>query len=270
MRRLNVRATQVDECLRSLMFAMDNRPTFPHGEELLLQLTKDDAAALGKLDSRIEFALIYDRCETDHDGSVSRLHWPDAGKVWKYILFCSDLVPAVPFSLDKLPLSRSYAGQTQAIEIAAEDETVIRPLLTAAARPEIMADVAGPRAMLQTIRNRDRIVRVESIRTTRVTEHARRIGDPWLGNALKVLYDHRCQVCTHDFKPRWGVPHADTRFLIQPETGGQLVSDNLVVICPNHNAIIGAAHGEFDRESLSFTFPNGLREKLLLRDHLIA
>ncbi len=254
----------------SRLFAMDSRPTFPPGEELLLQLVKDDASAMGKLDGRIEFALVYDRSEIDHDGSISRLHWPNAEKVWKYILICSDVVAAIPFSLEKLPLGRSYAGQTQAIEIADEDESLIRPFLMGAARPEAMVDVAGPRAVLQTIRNHDRIVRVEPIRTTRVAEHTRRIGDPWLGNALKVLYDHRCQVCTHDFKPRWGVAYADTRFLNHPDTGGELVSDNLVVLCPNHNAIIGAANGAFERDSLSFRFPNGLREKLLLRDHLIA
>ena len=270
MRRLNVRATQIDECIRSLLFAMDHKPAFGKGEELLLQLVKQDAAALGKLDSRIEYALVYDRFEIDHDGSIARRYWPNAGKVWKYIVICSDIVPAIPFSLDNLPLSRSYAGQTQALKIDRKDEALVRPFLAAAARPELMADVAGPRAMLETIRNHDRLVRIEPVRTTRVAEHSRRIGDPWLGNALKVLYDHRCQVCTHDFKPRWGVAYADTRFIVRPDKGGTLVSENLVVVCPNHDAIIDAAGGEFDRTSLSFAFPNGLREKLLLRDHLIA
>src|SRR3712207_7396229 len=61
-------------------------------------------------------------------------------------------------------------------------------------------------------------------------------SDPWLGDALKVLYDHRCQVCTHDFKPRYGVPYADTRFLQPLTDGGEPVSKNVVVVCPNHNA----------------------------------
>jgi hypothetical protein len=73
-----------------------------------------------------------------------------------------------------------------------------------------------------------------------------------------------------DVKPRYGVPYADTRFLKALDKGGAPVSRNVVVLCPNHDAIIGAANPAFDESPLAFTFPNGLVEKLALRDHLIG
>ena len=76
-------------------------------------------------------------------------------------------------------------------------------------------------------------------------------------------------MCTNDFKPRYGVPYADTRFLTATDGPGQLTSKNIVVVCPNHRAIIGAAAAEFDQSSMAFTYPNGLVERLLLRDHLL-
>jgi hypothetical protein len=98
MRRLNVQFSQIEECIRTSMFAVDMLPVYPplrQGEELLLQLVKADATALGKLDSRIEFTLIYDRNVSDATGAISREHWPNAGKTWKHILFCSETPDSV-------------------------------------------------------------------------------------------------------------------------------------------------------------------------------
>ena len=60
MRRMNVRSSQIEECIRTSLFAVDELPrTHPlvHGELLLLQLAKDDARREGKLSSRVEYAL---------------------------------------------------------------------------------------------------------------------------------------------------------------------------------------------------------------------
>lgn len=272
MRRLNVRFSQIEECIRTSLFALDFLPRNPplqKGELLLLQLVKEDAEAQGKLDSRIEFALIFDSVELDRDGSISRSHWPNAGKEWKYIIRASETVPTAPFSLKKLSLSQSYAGHGNAVYIEPTDEERIRPYLTTVIGAQKLPEVTGIRELLQTIKNHDLVALLAPARRTRVSEHERRLADPWLGDALKVLYDHRCQVCTHTFRPRYGVPYADTRFIQPIAEGGEAVSRNVVVVCPNHNAIIGAARAMFDTSSLAFSFPNGLREPLMLRDHLL-
>lgn len=272
MRRLNVRFSQIEECIRTSLFALDALPRNPPigpGELLLLQLTKDDAAAMGKLDSRIEFALVFDRVELDPDGSISRRHWPKAGKTWKYIIHASTTVTTAPFSLERLKLSKDYGGQGNAVFIQPADEERIRPYVTTFTGMQQLPSLMNVHQLLQTIRNHDLVARLAPIRRNRVSEHQRRLSDPWLGDALKLLYDHHCQICTHDFKPRYGIPYADTRFLRSPKEAGDVVSSNVVVICPNHNAIIGTARATFDRNTLSFTFPNGLQERLMLRDHLL-
>jgi hypothetical protein len=273
MRRLNVQFTQIEECIRTSLFAADALPKNPPleaGEILLLQLVKTDAAHLGKLDSRIEFALVFERAEPDPTGAISLKHWPAAGKSWKYVFHCSRTIPTAPFSLENLSLSRDYGGQTQAIHIAPADELRIRPFIQGTLEARELSYVTNPRTLLQTIRNYDQVARLGPVQTSRVAEYQRRINDPWLGDALKVLYDHRCQVCTHDFRPRWGQAYADTRFVLPLNRGGEPVSSNIVVVCPNHDAIIDAASGVFDREQLAYRFPNGLVERIMLRDHLIA
>lgn len=273
MRRLNVRFTQIEECIRTSMFALDALPRNPplaRGEELLLQLVKEDAQTHGVLDQRIQFALIFDRWQPDPTGAISREHWPRAGKTWKYILFCSDTIPCIPFSLERLGLSTDYAGQGNAVYVAPSDAARIRPYLKGGSGPGKLLEVASVDALLSAIRNYDRVVTEGPGRAARVREHTRRLQDPWLGDALKALYDHRCQICLHDFRPRYGVPFADTRFIQPLERGGEPVSRNTVVMCPNHDAIIGAARAEFEPRILAYRFPNGLVEKLTLRDHLLA
>ena len=115
MRRLNVRPAQIDECIQKSMFAFSVRPHNPElqvGELLLLQLVKTEAARLGKLHSRIDFGLVFDHIEPDHDGTISRLHWPRENRTWPWVVYGSATVPTVPFSLEDLDLSMDYDGQT--------------------------------------------------------------------------------------------------------------------------------------------------------------
>ena len=121
--RLNVKLTQIQECVRSRKFAAARRPRSPEiqkGDILLLQLGLTDARRIGKENARIEFALIFDRYEEDYTGEISMHYWPDAGRTWQWIMHCSDIIPTLPFSLERLSLSQSYAGQTNSLRIFGE------------------------------------------------------------------------------------------------------------------------------------------------------
>ena len=206
LRRLNVRFTQIEECIRLSLFAVDMLPKNPplhDREELLLQLVREDAAGLGKLDSRIEFALIFDHVKEDPTGQISREHWPNAGKTWKYILHCSETVPTIPFSLEKLELSKEYGGQTNPYYIEPEDAARIAPYLKGKAQPTELLGLAGVTGLLSAIRNYDTVIRLAPVRTSRVQEHERRLSDSWLGDVLKLLYEHRCQVCVRGSSIHW-------------------------------------------------------------------
>ena len=302
MRRLNVRLAQIEECIRSSMFALDVRPADPAlepGELLLLQLVKQDAIQSEKLRTRIDFALVFDRIEPDIDGSVSRHHWPNEGRSWKWIVYGLMTVPAIPFSLEDLNLSRTYVGQDNARLINPVDEARIRPFiqwaLAETPRPELQIVPAGRisdefdrRRILEAVRNHDRIAVVRSDRTravaeqptsylathdhevefaTLLVEETRYRRNPALADTLKSYYRYRCQVCGHDFEPRYGHAIAEGHHIQYLSQGGPDVSQNIVVLCPNHHRVVHAAHAEFNRRELSYDFPNGLRERLVLPDH---
>jgi hypothetical protein len=272
MRRMNVQFAQIEECIRTALFAVDALPRNPSlepGEPLLLQLVKSDATRIGKEKSRVEFALLFDRAVEDRTGERSRTHWPRAGKVWRYILECRETIPTIPFSLEDLGLSRDYGGQANPQYIQPSDAQLIAPYLKGIAPAAELPAVAGVLGLLAAIRNYDTIAKLEPQRLSHVREHDRVLRDPWLSDALKGLYDHKCQICTRDFKPRYGIAYANTRFLTRLETSRRVSSKNLVVVCPNHDAILGATQASYDAKMMAFSYPNGLVERVMLRDHLL-
>jgi len=82
MYRLNVGAEQIEECIKTGMFALTFRPQIEVGEILLLQLKKNDWKLLGAKGGRIQHALVFQRVEYDQEGNISKEHWPNGGKVW--------------------------------------------------------------------------------------------------------------------------------------------------------------------------------------------
>src|SRR4030042_1000742 len=268
MQRLNVRQSQVRECIEKSLFAIDQTPHFHKGEILLLQLVKNEATSLHKLQARIEFALVYDHSEVDHTGEISRQHWPQAGKTWKYILVCSDTIPTIPFSLEDLPLSNNYAGQTNPLAITQEDEAVISAYVWGRLTGYELRDPFGPSLVKETLGNYDVITHPEKPKKIIVPEHEEFFRDPLLSESLKSIYDHRCQVCGMNFRIKYEEPFAAPHHIDSLSSGGLDVSKNIIVTCPNHHRIIHKTHAEFDHDKLLYKYPNGLEERLVLADHL--
>ena len=267
MQRLNVKQAQIKECIERSLFAVDTVPRFTKGEILLLQLVKQEAILTGKLHSRIEFALVYDHYEVDHTGEISHRHWPSAGKTWKYILFCSKTIPTIPFSLEDLPLSTDYGGQTNPRAIRPDDELMTQPYVWGEMSGYDLRDEFGPGLVKETIVNYDVIVQKEKPRKIIILEHEEYYRDPLLAESLKSIYDHRYQVCGMNFKINYNEPFAETHHIHSLSKGGLDISKNIIVICPNHHRIIHKTDAKFDRSKLLYKYPNGLEERLLLADH---
>ncbi|MCO5178141.1 MAG: HNH endonuclease [Thermomicrobiales bacterium] len=303
MRRLNVRLAQIDQCIRSSMFALSVRPTNPElepGELLLLQLVKQEATLHEKLRSRIDFALVFDRLERDYNGTISRQYWPNEGRTWNWIVYGNMTVPTIPFSLENLQLSRRYDGQDNARRIDPIDEARILPFiqwsLAEQPHPELqivppatVSDTFQRAEILAALRNHDRIVETRQrahvglaeeapLYSTNdgsedsfirfLTEETRYRRNPALADTLKSYYHYRCQVCGHDFEPRYGQSLAEGHHIQYLSAGGPDVSPNIIVLCPNHHRIIHATNARFDSQNLAYHYPNGLRERLILPDHL--
>ncbi len=253
-----------------------------------------------KLRTRVDFALVFDRIERDIDGTISRFHWPNEGRTWDWIVYGSMTVPTVPFSLEDLGLSRRYDGQDNARRIDPVDEVRIQPFiqwsLAESPRPELQIIPAGriseqfDRArILAAVRNHDRIALVRDERLHSIAEpvppydHSLASGgdlapllaeelryrrNPSLADTLKSYYHYRCQVCGHDFEPRYGQSIAESHHIQYLSQGGPDVSPNIVVLCPNHHRVIHMTNARFDHDRLAYDYPNGLRERLILPDHL--
>jgi hypothetical protein len=303
MRRLNVRLAQIDECIRHSMFALNSRPANPElapGELLLLQLVKQEALREGKMRSRIDFALEFDRLELDLNGTISRAYWPNEGRTWKWIVYGRMTVPTIPFSLEDLGLSRSYDGQDNARLLSREDEARVRPFiqwsLAQMPRPDLQVVPAthvsnefGRKKVLDAIYNHDRIAIAQNLHLTELAleenepyvvegmsteplsrflvEEMRYRRNPALADTLKSYYRHRCQVCGNDFEPRYGEALSESHHIQYLSQGGLDISGNVAVLCPNHHRIIHATNAQFNRHELAYDYPNGLRERLLLPDH---
>lgn len=280
MRRLNVRPAQIDECIQKSMFAFSVKPQNPElqpGELLLLQLVKDEAVRLGKLHSRINFALVFDRIERDYDGTISRLHWPKENLTWKWIVFSSATIPTVPFSLEDLDLSMDYGGQTNPRYIQPRDERLIKPYiqwsLAEMPKPDLqlvpasqIAQKFGKQRTLSAIYNHDRIAILHPV-SKRMVQVEEFVRNQFLADSLKSYYENCCQVCGQDFLPEYGVSFSETHHIQYLSREGPDVSGNIVVLCPNHHRIVHATDARFNRQNLTYEYPNGLREPLIRTDH---
>jgi hypothetical protein len=281
--RLNVKEAQITECIRSKKFAFLNKPRNPEiqrGDMLLLQLVEADARRLSKSKARIEFALVFDHYEEDYDGSISRYFWPNAGRTWRWVLHCSDIIPTIPFSLSSIDLHNEYSGQANPRLISLQDALKITPYLM---RYQAIDDIGtnvhrvleesqGERQykLWASIRNTDRIVEQhpDKIEWRVISEHKEIKRNPELPCLLKELYDFKCQICKWDFKRDYGTPYSETHHMIWLSRGGIDHSNNLVVVCPNHHRIIHETQAFFDRIKKAFVYPNGFSETLQLIDHL--
>lgn len=86
--------------------------------------------------------------------------------------------------------------------------------------------------------------------------------------SLKKLYNNRCQICGCSCGEEYGVSVIQAHHIELFSETHNNDSDNIMIVCPNHHAIIHSANPVFDRSRLCLTFPNGFVEKLSLNYHL--
>jgi hypothetical protein len=85
---------------------------------------------------------------------------------------------------------------------------------------------------------------------------------------LRETYAGRCQVCEFDPRIRYAQEICHVHHVVWLSRGGDNDRSNLVVLCPNHHAIVHRDDAPFDYGSLAFSFANGSVEALRLNLHL--
>ena len=104
---------------------------------------------------------------------------------------------------------------------------------------------------------------VLSTGTRKIRRLSRSIGD-----SLKQLYDCRCQICGQKIGEPYGsrlihAHHID--YFIRSLNND---ADNILIVCPNHHAVIHDRNPEFIRADKIYRYPNGYTEGLKLNKHL--
>lgn len=91
--------------------------------------------------------------------------------------------------------------------------------------------------------------------------------DKAIGENLKLLYDHRCQICGENFGDRYETTIAESHHIKPFINSLNNDSDNILIICPNHHRTIHKINPIFNVSTLCFLYPNGFKESLRLNKH---
>ncbi len=85
---------------------------------------------------------------------------------------------------------------------------------------------------------------------------------------LKELYDFRCQITGVNFSQSHAISVVEAHHIDYFTKSFNNNSDNILIISPNYHRLIHKLNPVFDKQNLSFVFPNGLTEKIKINLHL--
>jgi len=89
-----------------------------------------------------------------------------------------------------------------------------------------------------------------------------------IGDNLKLLYNYRCQICGKNIGEEYESQIVEAHHIDYFVHSLNNDSDNQLIVCPNHHSIIHDVNPVFDRKRLIYLFPNGMKEGLILIQHL--
>jgi hypothetical protein len=104
---------------------------------------------------------------------------------------------------------------------------------------------------------------IKKIKTVKIRKLDKTIGDN-----LKIIYDHKCQICGLFIGEAYDTIVIHTHHIEYFSLSLNNNADNIMVVCPNHHSLIHATNPVFDRKSKVFKYPNGYIEGLKLNLHL--
>ena len=169
--------------------------------------------------------------------------------------------PAIKTVVDMAEHLRKFSFEELTELVVALIENAIDPYQTDAANE---SDAIGPEEAEEAFNKADPTSRI----IIKTAEHKVRHYDTRIIASLKKLYNNRCQICGCTCGEEYGVRVAQAHHIEFFSETQNNDSDNIMIVCPNHHAIIHAAKPEFFRDKLSYIFPNGAEETLALNYHL--
>lgn len=92
--------------------------------------------------------------------------------------------------------------------------------------------------------------------------------DRSIGDTLKQFYNYRCQMTGERVGDNYGALVVEAHHIDPFTQSLNNDSSNIIIISPSYHRIIHAAKPIWNKETLSFTFQNGLTEKVKFNKHL--
>jgi 5-methylcytosine-specific restriction enzyme A len=92
--------------------------------------------------------------------------------------------------------------------------------------------------------------------------------DKSICESLKYIYQYRCQITGEQIGDIYGGNVVEAHHVEYFTKSLNNDSSNIIILSPNFHRIIHKTNPFFDRDSLSFIFENGIKEKLRLNLHL--
>ena len=92
--------------------------------------------------------------------------------------------------------------------------------------------------------------------------------DRSIGDALKLLYDYRCQMTGEKVGDEYNALVVEAHHIIPFTESMNNDTSNIIILSPSYHRIIHKAKPEFNRVELQFEFPNGLKERVKINKHL--
>lgn len=89
-----------------------------------------------------------------------------------------------------------------------------------------------------------------------------------IGDSLKAVYGYRCQICGEYIGERYDSNVIQAHHIDYFTHSMNNDSSNIMIVCPNHHAIIHDRNPIFYRDQKIFLYPNGLEEGLKINYHL--
>lgn len=92
--------------------------------------------------------------------------------------------------------------------------------------------------------------------------------DRSIGDSLKRLYKYRCQMTGERIGEAYGSFVVEAHHIVPFTSSLNNDTSNIIVLSPSYHRIIHKTYPTWDKTTLSFHFPNGLTEKIMLNKHL--
>jgi hypothetical protein len=115
----------------------------------------------------------------------------------------------------------------------------------------------------QILQTQDNSSIIQKLKTVKIRKLDKTIGDN-----LKMIYGHKCQICGLYIGETYDAKVIHTHHIEYFSISLNNNADNIMVICPNHHGIIHVTNPVFDRKEKVYKYPNGYIEGLKLNLHL--